>query len=76
MISVTASGFFMSDPSLAKILLKLTPMDTVSPTSSFTVFRISLAISTGVLCAKRGDPVSSIQLSSMPNDSTSGEYRR
>ena len=25
MISVTASGFFISDPSLAKILLKLTP---------------------------------------------------
>ena len=75
-MTVTASGFFMSEPSFAKILLKLTPMETVSPISSFTVVRISLAISSGVFCWRSGDPVSSIQLSSMPNDSTSGEYRK
>ena len=75
-MTVTASGFFMSEPSFAKILLKLTPMETVSPTSSFTVVLISLAISSGVFCWRSGAPVSSIQLSSMPNDSTSGEYRK
>ena len=43
--TVTASGFFMSEPSLAKILLKDTPMDTVRPISSFMVWRICSAIS-------------------------------
>lgn len=75
-ISVTASGFFISEPSFAKILLKLTPMDTVKPTSAFTVSRISFAISTGVRFFRSGEPVREIQLSSIPKDSTSGEYRR
>ena len=37
---VIASGFFISDPSLAKILLKLTPAEIVSPNSNLTVLRI------------------------------------
>ena len=32
-ITVIASGFFISEPSLAKILLKETPMETVNPSS-------------------------------------------
>ena len=66
----------ISEPSFAKILLKLTPMDTVRPTSAFTVLRISFAISTGVRFFRSGEPVREIQLSSIPKDSTSGEYRR
>ena len=38
--------------------------------------RISFAISTGVRCRSNCEPVKSIQLSSIPNASTSGEYRR
>ena len=45
LIMVTASGFFISLPSFANILQKLTPMLTDIPNSSFIRFLISLAIS-------------------------------
>ena len=43
-IQVTASGFFKSLPSLAKILLKETPMETVRPSSNLMRYLISCAI--------------------------------
>ena len=73
--TVTASGFFMSLPSLAKILLKDTPMLTVRPVSSLTARRI--------LSARCRPSVSSppeqgmdIQFSSMPKGSIRSAYRR
>ena len=68
-ITVTASGFLMSEPSLAKTLLKLTPIETVSPISSLILFLISSAI-------KYPSPpcflesVTSSQASSIPKGST------
>ena len=68
-MTVTASGFFMSLPSLAKILLNDTPTDTVMPSSRFTRSRISSAIT--VEFPKRCTlPETSNQHSSRPNDST------
>ena len=53
-MQVTASGFFKSEPSFAKTLLKLTPIETVKPISSF----VSLIIaSIGVSPAKTCPPV-------------------
>ena len=42
-----ASGFLRSEANLAKTLLKETPMETVSPSSCFTLWRIISAISKG-----------------------------
>ena len=67
-IAVTASGFFMSDPSLAKILLYDTPTETVSPVSFRTALRISSAMcvpSPETSCVKGR----SIQHSSIPKGS-------
>ena len=46
-ITVTASGFFISEPSLANILLKETPTEIVRPSSNLIVSRISLATFSG-----------------------------
>ena len=72
-ITVTASGFFISEPSFAKILLKLTPTEMVIPSSRLISLLILLAISkpspkSTVL------PVTSSQHSSMPNGSTISVY--
>ena len=73
--TVMASGFFMSLPSFAKILLKETPTDTVMPSSVLTATRISSAMcSASRKLLQIG--VMSIQHSSIPKDSTSLEYRR
>ena len=73
-ITVVASGFFKSLPSLAKILLKDTPTLTVTPSSSFTRRRMVSAIVTGSLCRQDREPVRSIQFSSSPKASTWSEY--
>ena len=73
-MTVVASGFFKSLPSLANILLKETPTLTVTPSSSFTRRRIVLATLTGSLCRYGSDCVRSIQFSSSPKASTWSEY--
>ena len=72
LISVIAFGFFISEPSLANILLNETPMLTVSPISSLTDFLISSAISIGLPI----DLLSEIssQFSSIPKGSTRFVY--
>ena len=77
MISVTASGFLHIGSQLGENLIEADPdrygkllLLPLLPFGSRWLFRpVSYA-------AQRGEPVSSIQLSSMPKDSTSGEYRR
>ena len=63
-----ASGFFMSEPSLANILLKDTPTLTVRPSSSRVARRMLSAI---VMASPRELrlPVTSSQHSSMPKGS-------
>lgn len=46
-MTVTASGFFISEPSLANILLKDTPTEIVSPSSNLIVSRMSFATFSG-----------------------------
>ena len=72
-MTVTASGFFMSLPSLAKILLNDTPTDTVMPSSRFTRSRMSWAIRSPSRIVRPG-LLRSIHASSSPKDSTRSEY--
>ena len=72
-MTVTASGFFMSLPSLAKILLNDTPTDTVIPSSRFTRSRISWAMRSPSRIVRPG-LLRSIHASSSPKDSTRSEY--
>ena len=72
-MAVVASGFFMSLPSLAKILLNDTPTDTVMPSSSRMRARISPAARTPSAKVVPG-LVRSIHASSSPKDSTRGAY--
>ena len=69
-ITVVASGFFMSLPSLANTLLKDTPTLRVSPVSAFTVERIRSARALASPPNRWRLPVTSSQLSSMPKGST------
>ena len=68
-ITVTASGFFMSEPSFANTLVNDTPIDTVTPTSRFMRSRNSSAIFSPLPSNLRLS-VTSSQHSSMPNGST------
>ena len=69
-ITVVASGFFRSLPSLANTLLNDTPTLTVSPVSAFTVARMRSASALASPPNRCRLPVTSSQLSSMPNGST------
>ena len=64
-MTVTASGFFMSEPSLANTLQKETPTEMVNPSSYLILSRRVLAI-TSPLPNAFVLPVTSIQTSSMP----------
>ena len=72
-ITVMPSGFFISDPSFAKTLLKLTPTETVIPSSRFISRRILSAISSPLPKSRRL-PVTSSQHSSMPKGSIISVY--
>ena len=72
-ITVVASGFFISEPSFAKVLLKLTPTDAVSPSCLRYFSRISPAISSPAF-ALGAYGLISIHASSMPNGSTLSLY--
>ena len=68
-MTVVASGFFISEPSLANTLLKETPTDTVSPSSRRMRLRIALAMA-GPSPKSSTEPVTSNQHSSKPKGST------
>ena len=68
-ITVTASGFFISEPSFANILLKETPTEIVKPNSNLIVSRMVFATFSGapkILSV----PLISNQHSSIPYGST------
>ena len=69
-MTVVASGFLRSLPSLANTLLNDTPTDSVSPSSSFTRRLSSPAIAVPLI----GWPVTSSHASSSPNGSTRSAY--
>ena len=74
-MTVVASGFFRSLPSLAKTLLKDTPTEMVSPVSSRTSRRSRSAMALPSPPKRCMEPVISSQLSSMLKGSTRSVYR-